>query len=256
MAFVVREERGQTLVLTLNDLRSRNAVGTSMRDDLITALEAANADADIRVIVVKGADNTFCSGGDLAAMPPSDKAEAVTRLERVEMMIRLLAESSKATIAVVDGSAVGLGASLACACDYVFVTEEARFIFPFTRLGLMPDGGIVHTLAARTGHVKARQVLLEGRTIAAQEALRIGLADVVVARGDINGAVFEKADLLAERAPLAISALKSACADGLTDLDHAFSAEQRAQPVLYFSDDFAEGKAASTERRAPVFTAS
>ncbi|MDJ0350741.1 enoyl-CoA hydratase/isomerase family protein [Cryobacterium sp. PH29-G1] len=256
MAFVVQEKRGQTLVLTLNDPVSRNAVGTLMRNELIAALDSANANAAIRVIVVIGADDTFCSGGDLGAMPPSDEADAVNRLKRVELMIRLLTESPKATIAVVDGFAVGLGASLACACDYVFVTEQGRFLFPFTRLGLMPDGGVVHSLAARTGHAKARQVLLEGQTIAADEAVRIGLADSVFPRNEINGAVLTKAEMLAERAPLAVSALKSICAGGPADLDHVFGAEQRAQPVLYFSDDFAEGKAASKERRTAVFTGS
>lgn len=253
MPFVGSDKRGHTLVLTLNDPPSRNAIGTSMRDEMIGALTEANSDAGIRVIVVKGADGTFCSGGDLRAMPPLDEAEAVQRLERVEIMIRLLAASPKATIAVVEGSAVGLGASLASACDYVFVAGEGRFMFPFTQLGLMPDGGIIHSLGARIGHTKAKQVLLEGRAISADEARDIGLADAVVPLNELDVTVEAKAKLLSERAPLAITALKSAFVDGLPDLEQVFSVERREQPILYFSTDFIEGKSAFKEGRPATF---
>lgn len=256
MAFLMTKRQGPRLDVILADPLRRNAVSAEMRVELITGLEAVNSDPDIRVIVLRGAGDTFCSGGDLGAMPPKDKDDASSRLQQVEILIRLLADSPKATIALLNGPAVGLGASLATACDYIFMTSDSVFILPFTRLGLVPDGGILHTLALRLGHAKAKQVLLEGRTIEPDDARKMGLADVVLPLGDIEAAVTDKADLLASRAPLAVAAIKAVCRDGALDKNRAFAGEQREQQELYFSRDFAEGKAAFEQRRAAVFTRS
>lgn len=256
MAYLSVDRQGHRLEVTLTDLQRRNAIGAQMRDELIAALSQAKADADIRVIVIKGAGGAFCSGGDLAAMPPKHRDEARFRLGQVEVLIRLLANSPKPVIAVLNGPAVGLGASLAAACDYIFMTPDTVLIFPFTRLGLFPDGGILHTLGLRVGHAKAKQILFEARSIDAGEALRVGLADVVLPVEEIDAAVTEKADLLASRAPLALAAIKAVCREGPPDMEKVFAAEQREQQDLYFSSDFIEGKAAFHERRAAVFTGS
>lgn len=256
MAYLAVNRKGHRLEVTLTDPQRRNAMGAQMRDELIAELTKANADADIRVIVIQGADGAFCSGGDLGAMPPKDRDEASFRLGQVEVLIRLLADSPKAVIAVLNGPAVGLGASLAAACDYIFMTTDAVLIFPFTRLGLIPDGGILHTLGLRVGYAKAKQILFEARSIGAGEALRTGLADVVLPVEEIDAAVTEKADLLANRAPLAVAAIKAVCREGPPDMEQVFAAEQREQQNLYFSSDFTEGKAAFQQRRAAVFTRS
>lgn len=253
MAYLSVDRAGHRLEVTLTDPQRRNALGGQMRDELIAELTQANADAEIRVIIIKGADGAFSSGGDLGAMPPKDRDEALYRLRQVEVLIRLLVDSPKAAIAVLNGPAVGLGASLAAACDYIFMTTEAVLIFPFTRLGLIPDGGILHTLGLRVGYAKAKQILLEGRSIDAREAFRTGLADVVLPVKEIDAAVTAKADLLASRAPLAVAAIKAVCREGTQDMEQVFVAEQREQQDLYFSSDFAEGKAAFQQRRAAVF---
>ena len=256
MAFLMTKRQGPRLDVILADPLRRNAISAQMRDEIITELEAANSDPDIRVIVLRGEGNAFCSGGDLGAMPPRDKHDAFSRLQQVEVLIRMLADSPKATIAVLHGPAVGLGASLATACDYIFMTVDAVLTFPFTRLGLVPDGGILHTLALRVGPAKAKQMLLEGRTIESGEALTAGLADVVLPLHEIEAGVSEKAELLASRAPLAVVAIKAVYRDGPLDKNRAFAGEQREQQELYFSRDFAEGKAAFEQRRAAVFTRS
>lgn len=256
MAYLAVTREGHRLEVTLTDPRRRNAMSAQMRDELIAELTKANGDADIRVIVIRGAGGAFCSGGDLGAMPPKDRDEASFRLGQVEVLIRLLAESPKAVIAVLNGPAVGLGASLAAACDYIFMTIDAVLIFPFTRLGLIPDGGILHTLGLRVGYAKAKHILLEARSIGAEEALKTGLADVVLPLEEIDAAVAKKADLLASRAPLAIAAIKAVCREGPPDMEQVFAAEQCGQQNLYFSNDFAEGKAAFQQRRAAIFTRS
>lgn len=254
MAFVTADRQGHRLEVTLADAPRRNAMSAQMRVELIAELKLANADPRVRVIILKGAGDFFCSGGDLGAMPPKDRGDAASRLRQIQVLIGLLADSPKATIAVLTGPAVGLGSSLATACDYIFMTTNAVFSFPFTRLGLMPDGGILHTLGLRIGHAKGKQILLEARTIDAGEALQIGLADVVLPAEEMDAAVLDKADLIASRAPLAVAAIKAVYRADSLDKKQIFASEQREQEALYFSSDFAEGKAAFEERRAAVFT--
>lgn len=254
MAFINTHRRGHRLEVTLTDPPRRNALSTQMRVELIAELERANADPGVRVIILKGAGRFFCSGGDLGAMPPKDRGEAASRLRQIQILIGLLSDSPKGTIAVLTGPAVGLGSSLATACDYIFMTTDAMFSFPFTRLGLMPDGGILHTLGLRVGYAKAKQIMLEARTIDAGEALKIGLADVVLPAEEMDVAVVDKADLIASGAPLAIAAIKAVYRVNLLDKEQIFAAEQREQEALYFSSDFAEGKAAFEQRRAAMFT--
>lgn len=244
------------LTLVLNDPARRNAMGDDMRSQLIAALDHAGSDSTVRALVLRGAGGTFCSGGDLAAMPPDNVAAARDRLTHVATMVDALRGLAKPTVAVVEGAAAGLGASIALACDYIYLADDARFMFPFSRLGLLPDGGILHSLAARVGVAKARQVLLEGRNVRAEESLRLGLADYIYPPEHLAAEAAAKAGKLATLAPLAVRGIKKSLADGVPSWADALAAEASDQPGCYFSADFAEGKRAFTERGIPVFTGS
>jgi 2-(1,2-epoxy-1,2-dihydrophenyl)acetyl-CoA isomerase len=252
--FIESTLHNSVLTIILNDPARRNAMGDRMRGELVAALDRADADSSVRALVVRGAGGNFCSGGDLTAMPPENLAMARDRLAQVARLVRQLCGFTKPTLAVVEGAAAGLGASLAVACDYVYMADGARLMFPFSRLGLLPDGGILHSLGARIGVPKARQLLLEGRTVAAAECLRLGLADYCYPPDQIAEEATAKAVHLAAPAPLSIAGIKRALAEGLPSLEDAFASEHSDQPACYFSSDFAEGKRAFAQRELPAFT--
>ncbi|MCB5293733.1 enoyl-CoA hydratase/isomerase family protein [Arthrobacter sp. SO3] len=242
------------LTIVFNDAARRNAMGDRMRGEFVTALENGNADSSVRTLLVRGAGGNFCSGGDLTAMPPENLSAARDRLAQVAGLVRQLCGFTKPTIAVVEGAAAGLGASLALACDYVYMAEDARLMLPFSRLGLLPDGGILHSLGARIGVTKARQLLLEGRTVGAEECLRLGLADFCYRPDQLAEEAAARAGNLAAAAPLSVAGVKRALAEGLPSLEDALASEHSDQPACYFSSDFAEGKRAIAQRGLPVFT--
>jgi 2-(1,2-epoxy-1,2-dihydrophenyl)acetyl-CoA isomerase len=138
----------------------------------------------------------------------------------------------------------------------MYMADDARFMFPFSRLGLLPDGGILHSLAARVGVAKARQLLLEGRNVGAEESLSLGLADYIYPPEHLAAEAAAKAGKLALLAPLAVGGIKKSLADGLPSWADVLAAEASVQPGCYFSSDFAEGKRAFAERGIPVFTGS
>lgn len=261
--FIESEVRENVLTLILNDPRRRNAMGEEMRSELYAALLQAADHPDIRALVLRGAGGNFCSGGDLDAMPPADEETGRDRLEKVGALVRLLAGFPKPTLALVEGAAAGLGAGLACACDYVALTANARVLFPFTKLGLLPDAGTLHTLGARVGTSRARLLLLEAATLDAAACLDLGLADAVIpeavspegqAQGHLPDEVFAKARELASRGPAPVAAIKDLFSSGLPSLDAVLAAEAKLQPLFFLTEDFAEGKAAFRQKRLPRFT--
>jgi 2-(1,2-epoxy-1,2-dihydrophenyl)acetyl-CoA isomerase len=242
------------LVVTLNDPARRNPVSPPMREQLIGALTAAAADDDVRALVLTGADGAFSSGGDLAAMPPASREASDDRMGRVRTLVELVAESAKPTIAAIEGPAAGVSAGLAAACDVVIMAEGARMLFPFTQLGLLPDGGLMGSLSHRIGGSAAKRVLLFGNPVGSGEALRLGLADETTPAGHALQRAVDLAVELSGRAPQSVAAIKKFYAAGRLNIDDALAAEQRIQRELFFSQDFAEGKAAFFSRREPRFS--
>jgi len=254
VALIEHVLRDGVLQLTLNDPERRNPVSPDMREELIAALEAAASDQTVRVIVFTGAGGAFSSGGDLSAMPPESKDASDERMHRLQLLVRLVAGSAKPTVAAVEGPATGVSAGLAAACDFVVMAAGANFLFPFTRLGLVPDGGVIASLSHRIGRSAARRVLLLGDPVGTDNALALGLADEATAKGGALDRALKLAGELAGRAPLSMAAIKSAFAAGPVELDGVLDAELTGQRELYFSRDFAEGRAAFFEHRIPKFT--
>lgn len=254
--FITSAMDNGVLTIFLNDPDRRNAMGDDMRGELVGALQRADTDGSVRTLVLRGAGGNFCSGGDLTAMPPVDLDAAGERLAQVAIMVRQLSGFTRPTMAVVEGAAAGLGASIALACDYIYMADDARLMFPFSKLALLPDGGILHSLAARVGVVKARQILLEGRTVGAEQSLRLGLVDYCCPAEHLAAEAAAKAGKLATLAPRSVAGIKKALTGGLPTWEDALAAEGSDQPACYFSDDFAEGQRAFARRGVPVFTGS
>lgn len=253
-ALVLTDLRDGVLSITLNDPARRNPISMPMREQLIAVLEAAHDAREVLAVTFHGAGRCFSAGGDLATMPPDSIDDSIDRMNRIEHLIRLIIECPKPTTAGIDGAAAGMSVGLAAACDYVVAGEGAQFLLPFSRLGLVPDGGILASLSARVGSARAKRLLLLGNPLGAVDALALGLADVVTSAGSAPERARQMAGMIAQRAPLAVAAIKQAFRHA--DVDAAFRVEREGQPALFFSADFQEGKRAFFERREPSFTGS
>ena len=249
-AWVLQERDGSTLVLTLNYPQRRNALSMPIREALTDAFERAEADRDLRAIVLTGAGGTFCAGGDISGMNVTSLAQGRERFRVTHALVKLMVHASKPIVAAVEGFAVGAGLSLALCCDTVVAAEDARFGAPFGRLGLIADCALNHTLPARIGAGRARQMLLYGEQMDAATAERIGLVDHVVPHGGALDRALQRANALAGMAPLSLALTKALLAEGL---DAALDRELDMQSTLFLTADHAEGRDAFLAKRKPVF---
>jgi enoyl-CoA hydratase/carnithine racemase len=247
---VLTHRDGSILTLTLNNTARRNALSMPLREALIDALERAETEPGIRALVLTGAGGTFCAGGDISGMNVQDLATGRERFRVTHRLVKLMLHASKPIVAAVEGFAVGAGLSLAVCCDTVVAAENARFGAPFGRLGLIADCGLNHTLPARIGAGRARQVLLYGEQMDAAIAERIGLVDHVTPRGGALDIALQRARSLCEMAPLSLALTRSLLAEGL---DAALERERDMQAALFLTADHAEGRDAFLQKRRPVF---
>ena len=244
-------------VLTLNAPARKNALSTEIRFALLAAMQKYVGDPACRAMVLTGAAQTFCAGGDISQMKPPEgvtpRDYSLTRMKALHDSVRLIAAGPKPVVAAVEGHAAGAGMSLAAACDYVIAADDARFVASFGRIGLAADCGLIWSLPNRVGHAKARDLLLTARTVSANEALKLGLADEVVAKGATLARALEKAASYATTAPLAIALTKRVMAGELDDLNLALENEIDWQAELRATADHQEAREAFLQKRAPKF---
>jgi len=254
---VIRENRGDVAVITLNDPARVNPVSDAMRAALLEAIEAAHLDPQVRVLVLTGAGGNFTAGADVRQMSAPDGEPDPDRFRRrllpLHRAIELVAGGPKPVVAAVEGIAFGLGLSFAVACDYVIVSETARFGAAFGKVGLTADCGLVWSLPQRIGIAAARDMMMTARPVNAGEALRMGIADRLVPAGEALDAALAKAAEYRGVAPLAISAMKAAFALGPGSLAETLALERQQQPMLSMTQDHREGIAGFREKRPPVF---
>lgn len=250
------DDRDAVRTITIDRPQSRNGLTTELCDRIAAALRDV-PDA-VRVIVLTGAQGAFCSGLDLKdamqrgfASPPA--LERGLR-ESFHGVIRALVESDRPTIALIDGAAAGFGCDLALACDLRVVSDRGVFGEIFVKRGLMPDGGGTWHLPRIVGLGRALEMMLTGELVSADEALRIGLANRVIAHGEIHARTHELARTIAAGPPLVHRAVKRAVYAGLDgDLTAALDREATGQLQLLGSRDFGEGVTAFLQKRPPSF---
>lgn len=172
--------------ITLNRPEVRNALDQTMRPALAAAVAQMRDDPQVHAVVLTGAGAAFCSGGDVAAMrDPARTGLAFRRgMQELHQWFPALVNMEKPVIAAVDGPAFGAGFSLALAADFVVATRRARFCAVFGRIGLVPDLGALHLLPRIVGLQKAKELVFTARTVAAEEAQRLGLVYELVDDGD------------------------------------------------------------------------
>ncbi|WP_059020787.1 enoyl-CoA hydratase-related protein [Mycobacterium sp. M26] len=251
---VLVDDDGAVRTVTLNRPDVRNAIDIPLRIELADALEAADADDTVRVIILTGAGSTFCSGGDISTMRVLGETEAMERVQLAQRVIRAIWNTPKPVIAAVEGAAFGAGAALAAACDRVIAARDTRFATTFTNVGLAGDMGTYATLPRRIGVARTRQMLLLPEPFTAEAAEQWGLVDVTTEPGGALAAARADAARLAAGPAQAYGAIKTllALTPTMPALD-VLDVEAAYQAKLFGSDDFAEGVAAFAEKRRPSF---
>ncbi len=239
MSVVRSETRDGVCTVTLHDTEHRNALGRQLIGEMVAAFEAAEADDDVRVIVLTNEGSAFCAGADL------DGVYGDAFIEALYAMLHGLARLPVPVIAAVNGPAIGAGTQLAIACDLRVVDERARFAVPTARNGMAVDAWTIRTLAELAGAGRARRVMLAADTIDRDEALACGLADRAGTPQDAIAWAHE----IARLAPLTLAHNKLAL-NGSTDDDAAIA---ESFDRVWASDDVKEAAAARLEKREPIF---
>jgi enoyl-CoA hydratase len=246
------------VLVTLAQPERRNAMSDRMSAAWPRLMAELRADPSVRVVVVTGAGRAFCSGGDHGWIGGDPDASVVQLRERMLRFYRgwlSLRSLEVPTIAAVNGAAVGAGAALALACDLRYAAASARFAVPFATLGLHPGMGTSWLLPEVVGMAAARDLLLTGRVVDAEEMLRLGLVSSVSGDDGFVEGVLHAAHAIAVAAPIATRLTKAGLAGGgHPGFDAALEWEALAQSVTLATDDLREGLAAAREKRPPRFT--
>ncbi|MEZ4460692.1 MAG: enoyl-CoA hydratase-related protein [bacterium] len=250
------ELRGSFAHIKLNRPKQRNAVNETLANEFRAALESVSADEAIRAVVISGEGNAFCAGADVSQFGNElTPAEVETYLlEKYKPIISAITSMPKPVIAAVHGPAAGAGMSIALACDFRVMSDEAAIYPAFIKIGLVPDAGATWFLARQIGYSRALEFLIDGRAMPAERCLALGMANRVV-RPDQLAAEAEKwARELAERPTYAIALTKQALAFACdNDLMASFDTEARYQKLAIATEDHQAGIEAFKNRTTPVY---
>jgi 2-(1,2-epoxy-1,2-dihydrophenyl)acetyl-CoA isomerase len=262
--FVLSEKDGRVATVTFNRPATRNAIGEhSDCQELVDALREADADSSISVLILTGAGTAFSAGGNIQGMrdrngigPLASPADTRTNYRRgVQQIPRVLAELEIATIAAVNGHAIGLGCDLAGLCDMRVAAETAKFAASFIKMGITPGDGGAWVLQRLVGYSRAAELILTGDAITAAEALAMGLVNKVVPADSVMTEARALAARIAVNPPrsvrLAKRLLREAQHGRLSDILELSAA---FQALAHETADHKEAVDAFMEKRTPVFT--
>ncbi|BCI54653.1 enoyl-CoA hydratase [Mycolicibacterium litorale] len=245
------------LSVTLNRPDSLNSLTAEMLTGIADALEQAAGDPAVKVVRLGGAGRGFSSGAGISEEDQAKKSEIGINavLDAANRAVRAIVALPKPVVAVVQGPAAGVGASLALASDVVLASERAFFMLAFTKIGLMPDGGASALFAAAVGRIRAMRMALLAERISAAEAFDWGLVTALHPADQFEAEVDKVLAVLKSGPAVALRKTKRAInAATLTELEGALERETEGQLQLLASHDFREGTRAFQERREADFT--
>jgi methylglutaconyl-CoA hydratase len=247
---------GRITTITLNRADKRNAISYELIEELLTALDQV-ANSSARVLILTGAGKAFCSGMDLDNLKALMGRSPEQSLKDSEIMARLfrsLYDFRRPTIAAVNGAAIAGGCGLATLCDFTLAVPEAKFGYTEVRIGFVP--AIVSTFLLRqVGEKHARDLLLTGRIIGADEAHRIGLINEIVAAEKLIERARELASQLMENSPASLVCTKRLLSDhARIELDAQIQTAVRENAAIRATKDFREGISSFLEKRKPQWS--
>lgn len=244
--------------ITLNRPEVMNALGGAMREDLLARLQEAEKDPAVRCVIITGAGNAFCAGGDIASMVEmQSKNDASIIKQRMTLggkIVQFIRQTPKPVIAAINGAAAGAGMNLALACDIRYGSDRARFAESFVKIGLVPDWGGHYFLTQLVGTSRAMELIMTGDRIDAEEAFRLGLINRIFPHDTLQEEVRKFAGRLADGPAETLMQIKRGVYIGATGtLADTLAHEEQAQSRVFLSDDAREGMRAFLEKRPPRF---
>ena len=235
--------------IILDQPERRHVVTLELRAEILEAVLQAEADPSIRAIVLTGSGGNFSGGGDLNRISRIAIAEFPSYIDALHRFIIAISNCAKPLIAAIEGVAAGSGVGNALAMDMIVMGRSAYFVFPFFRIGLVPDAGILYHLPRRVGPAVARRMLLGAQTIRAEEAERTGLADIVVPDDKVQEEALDQAERLAAQPQQAFRLTKRILMNEGLSLADVLREEAIAQTLCIQSTEFKFGVEAFLSKR-------
>jgi len=247
---IIAETRGRIGLVTLNRPEAMNALNPTILSELMDALEAFDADKNVGAMVIAGNEKVFAAGADIKEMATASE-EQMRQSPFIGLFSRIR-EIKKPVIAAVSGWALGGGCELAMSCDMIIASEKAKFGQPEITIGVIPGAGGTQRLTLAVGKALAMEMVLNNRTLSAQEALQFGLVNRVVPLESFLNEAISLAEEIANRAPVAVRAGKEAVNAAFErSLTDGLATEKELFYSLFSTEDQKEGMGAFIEKRKP-----
>ena len=235
-------------VITLNRPDQGNSINEQLIKDMNTVLDEIEKDSEVRVVVITGGDKFFCSGADLK------EPRQPGRSQRANSLFTRIERSAKPTLVAINGYALGGGFEISLCCDFRVAAEEARLGTPEVKVGIIPSGGATLRLPRLIGMARAKEFLLLGESVTGAGALALGIVNRVSPPGKALNEAKKLAQILIERPPLSLKAIKDCVLAGqLMDTDSAIESIIQIADLLRNTEDYQEGRNAFREKRSPVW---
>jgi len=252
---VIFEKKGQRAYVTLNRQNVLNALNSMTLDQLRDVFERIVDDSEVRVAILTGSgEKAFAAGADIQELIELVPSRAKELGRKWHGLFNLIENMGKPVIAAINGLALGGGCELAMACDIRIAAENSKFALPELKLGVIPGGGGTQRLPRLVGKGTAKELILTGRMIGANEALRIGLVNRVVPALELMTACEQMADEIIKAAPLAVQYSLEAINKGFyMSLEDGLQLETNLSALICSTEDMKEGTTAFIEKRKPKF---
>ena len=249
------EKKGRVATITIHRPQVMNALNTQLASEMRVALADAEADTDIRAIVITGAgDRAFCAGVDIGELAVLGAIEARDFSLTAQKLTTQIESIRKPVIAKINGLCLGGGNEVAMSCDFRIASEKAVFGQPEINLGIIPGMGGTQRLTRLIGRTKAIEMNMLGEMIPAAEAHRLGLVNKVVLAAEFDKSVDELVEKLTAKAPVALGMVKLAVNNGIDmDLNRGLHYEAECFGAACGTEDAKEGTKAFIEKRKPEF---
>ena len=252
---VLLEKQGSIAIVTLNRPERYNAVTDELIKRLNQIIADLRNDNQIRAVVLTGAGKGFSAGADMDTFgiaSPEDSREYITTV--YQGLLRNFQTLKKPIIGAINGTAAGVGASIALACDLRVMSSKSSILYAFINIGLGPDGGASWLLTRQVGYSKAFEIAAEGRKVKAEECLELGLTNKIVEEDKLLDSAIEWAKTLASKPTLAVGITKEDLLHAMENsLNDSIAFEAEKQIAAFESYDLVEGVAAFVEKRKPNF---
>jgi enoyl-CoA hydratase len=252
---VLLSNEGEIGILAINRPKALNALNMETLQDIQAGIQEVKNRPDIKVLIITGSgEKAFVAGADISEMKGMNSIEALNFAKLGHLTLKMIEDLDRPVIAAVNGFALGGGTELALACDFIYASENAKFGQPEVTLGILPGFGGTQRLSRLIGKGKAKELILTGKIIGAQEAFQLGIVNRVIPQASFMEEVRKLAAQIAANGVVAVRLSKMVINAGFNmELTEACSLESYAFSLGFSTEDQKEGMAAFLEKRKPNF---